>query len=313
MNIICSFVTSFFKYNRVKKKKHIPIQKFSVGLGFEIRHHLKGIDEKGLESRHHLNGVDVGGNEKFYAHRNDNYSFIVSEWGYASMNIDFNVVKFIERDIYFIAPGQVQDDVRANECDYWYIEVATSLIPKEYLTVFENVSPFQVTHNMDAEEFKQCQTILYLLAQQFASNPDSAYYKQILQELLQTFICVIARKYMQNDTIDNASRPQQITRDFKRLLEKNIKLEKSPSHYAAILNISEAYLNEVIKRTTGFTAGYWIRYCVILEAKRLLFYTEMDVKEIAYSLGYENHTYFSKLFKQAAGVTPLTFRATYLK
>lgn len=297
----------------MKKKKHIPIQKFGAELGIEIRHHLNGIDEKGLESRHHLNGSDVGGNEKFYAHRNDNYFFIVSERGYASMNIDFNVVKFIERDIYFVAPGQVQDDVKANECDYWYIEVAASLIPKEYLTVFENISPFQVIRNMNAEEFKQCQTILYLLAQQFACNPDSVYYKQIMKELLQTFLCVIARKYMQNEAVSNASRPQQITRDFKRLLDVNIKLEKSPSYYASMLNISEAYLNEAVKKKTGFTAGYWIRYYVILEAKRLLFYTEMDVKEIAYTLGYENYTYFSRLFKQTEGITPLSFRATYLK
>lgn len=297
----------------MKKKKHIPIQKFNVELGIEIRHHLNGRDENGLESRHHLNGVDADGSEKFYAHRNDNYFFIVSEQGYASMNIDFNVVKFIERDIYFAAPGQVQDDVRANECDYWYIEVATSLIPKEYITVFENASPFQGTRNMDAEEFKQCQTILHLLAQQFACNPDSVYYKQIMQELLQAFLCVIARKYVNINATNNISRPQQITRDFKRLVEENIKLEKSPSYYAEMLNISEAYLNEVVKRITGFTVGYWIRCYIILEAKRLLIHTELNIKEIAYSLGYDNYTYFSRLFKQAAGLTPLSFRTTHLK
>jgi AraC-like DNA-binding protein len=166
---------------------------------------------------------------------------------------------------------------------------------------------------MDQEEFEQCQAILNLLAQQFARNPDSVYYKQVVQELLQTFLCLIARKYVQSDTLSDASRPQQIIRDFKRLLEENIKLEKSPSGYATMLNISEAYLNEVIKKTTGFTAGYWIRYYVILEAKRLLHHTEMNVKEVAYSLGYENYTYFSRLFKKAAGITPLTFRSQHLK
>jgi len=297
----------------VKKKKHIPVQEFDVELGFEVRHHLNGIDENGLESRHHLNNVDERGAEKFYAHRNDNYMFIVAERGHASMNIDFNVVKFIERDIYFVAPGQVQDDVRANECDYWYIEVVTSLIPKEYLTVFENISPFQAPQNMNPEEFEQCQTILYLLAKQLAGNPDAVYHKQMIQILLQTFFCTIARKYAQNDTMSNTSRPQNITLDFKRLLGEKMKLEKSPSHYATLLNISEAYLNEVVKKTTGFTAGYWIRYYVILEAKRLLSHTGMNVKEVAHSLGYENYTYFSKLFKQTVGITPLTFRDQYLK
>jgi AraC-like DNA-binding protein len=308
---MCIFVLS--GYDKVKKKKYIPVREFSIELGFEVRHHLKGVDEKGLESRHHLNSVSKEGTEKFYAHRNDNYMFIVTERGNASMDIDFNTVKFIDKDIYFVAPGQVQDNPKGRECDYWYIEVSTSLIPKEYLTVFENAAPFQKPQNMSAEEFEQCQAILHLLLRQLAGNPDWVFYKQIMQELLQTFLCLIARKYAQNDALGNASRPQQITRDFKRLLEENMKLVKSPSHYAAMLNISEAYLNEVIKKTTGFTTGYWIRYCVILEAKRLLFHTEMNVKEIAYALGYEDHTYFSKLFRQTTETTPLAFRAKHLK
>lgn len=299
----------------MKKKNHIPIQTFDVEIGLEIRHHLKGIDEKGLESRHHLNGVGTGGTEKFYAHRNDNYLFLVSERGYASMSIDFNVIKFTERDIYFVAPGQVQDDVRANECDYWYIEVATSLIPKEYLEVFENNAPFQKPQNMNVEEFERCQTILHLLSGQFAGDPHAVYYRQLTQELLQTFLCMAARRYAQNDITagNTVLRPQQISRDFKSLLGKNMKSEKSPSQYAVMLNISETYLNEAVKKTTGFTAGYWIRYYVILEAKRLLSYTEMNVKEVAYALGYENYTYFSRLFKQTARITPLAFRKQYLK
>jgi len=297
----------------MKRNTHIPLQKFNVEPGIQIRHHLNGVDEKGLESRHHLNGAGAAGSELFYAHRNDNYFFIVSERGRASMNVDFNRVEFRERDIYFVAPGQVQDDVRANECDYWYVEVVSSLIPKEYLTVFERVSPAQGTRQLSAEEMEQCQTILHLLAQHFRSNPGTVYYRQILQELLHTFLCVMARKYVQNNAVSDLSRPGQLTRDFKQLLKQNMKREKSPSTYAALLNISEGYLNEVVTRTTGFTAGYWIRYYILLEAKRLLAYTEMDVKEIADSLGYENYPYFSRLFKKSAGMTPLAFRSKYLK
>jgi len=68
------------------------------------------------------------------------------------------------------------------------------------------------------------------------------------------------------------------------------------------------YLNEVSKEITGFIASYWIQNEVLLEAQRLLFYTNMDVKEIAFSLGYEDHTYFSRFFKKNLGCTAGQFR-----
>lgn len=302
-----------FEHHNVKEKKQIPIQKSKVELGLEIRHHLNGVDEKGLESRHYLDGTDEENPKTFYAHRNDNYMFIVTERGSGSMSVDFNVLRFVERDICFVAPGQVQDDAKGYECDYWYIEVNVPLIPKEYLEIFDSASPFQLPQNMSTEEFERCQNILQLLYCQVNSDPNAAFYQQLTLELLQTFLCMVAHQYVKNDVAGTISRPQQITRDFRKLLKNNIKSDKSPSHYAVALNISEAYLNEVVKKTTGFTAGYWIRDYVVLEAKRLLSYTEMTVKEIAHALGYEDHTYFSKLFKQSTQTTPLAFRNSYLK
>ena len=51
----------------------------------------------------------------------------------------------------------------------------------------------------------------------------------------------------------------------------------------------------------------------MLEAKRLLYYSEQNVKEIAHALGYDDHAYFSRLFKKSESVTPLSFRAAYRK
>lgn len=295
---------------------NIPLHKLHEysEIGFEVRHHLRGVDNKGLESHHYFKKGDKKSLKEFYAHRDDNYFFILAEHGDgASMKVDFNLVKFVDRDIYFVAPGQVHHDAKGQELDYWYISIAPSLIPKEYLEVFENAIPLQKPQNMNETEFQQCQSILRLLEEQFISDKDAAFYRQMTQGLLQTFLCLVARQYVKNDLAVDIFRPQQITRDFKRLLKDNVRLHKSPSHYASVLNISESYLNESVKKTTGFTAGYWIRYYVVLEAQRLLFYTEANVKEIAYALGYNDHTYFSKLFRQTTGTTPLAFRITYMK
>ena len=50
---------------------------------------------------------------------------------------------------------------------------------------------------------------------------------------------------------------------------------------------------------------------IMLEAKRLLYHSNCSVKEIAHELGYEDHTYFSRLFKKTVGDTPGEFRRHY--
>jgi AraC family transcriptional regulator, transcriptional activator of pobA len=63
----------------------------------------------------------------------------------------------------------------------------------------------------------------------------------------------------------------------------------------------------------GFNVTHWLMNEVMLEAKRLLIYSQANVKEIAYRLGYEDHAYFSRLFKKQTGLTPSGFRDDYLK
>ena len=101
--------------------------------------------------------------------------------------------------------------------------------------------------------------------------------------------------------------------DFKLLLSENFLVEKSPTAYAEMLNISGSYLNEALSKVTGLSVSYWITHEVMLEAKRLLYYTQLTVKEIAHQLGYEDHTYFSRIFKNTEGKTPLAFRDDYRK
>lgn len=95
---------------------------------------------------------------------------------------------------------------------------------------------------------------------------------------------------------------------FKKMLTTELKREKSPSAYAGMLNITEGYLNEAVRRVTGMNVSAYIRSQVVTEAKRELMYTSLSAKEIAYSLGYDDYVYFSKLFKKAAGVSPVEYR-----
>jgi AraC-like DNA-binding protein len=115
----------------------------------------------------------------------------------------------------------------------------------------------------------------------------------------------------QEEVSGTITRAQRITREFRQLLAEGYKTLKSPGEYAAALHLSPSYFNEAVKEATGFNVGYWIQKQIALEAKRLLYYGKSNVKEIAHELGYEDHAYFSRLFKKMVGKTPGQFRAGY--
>ncbi|WP_255155471.1 AraC family transcriptional regulator [Ferruginibacter sp. HRS2-29] len=100
---------------------------------------------------------------------------------------------------------------------------------------------------------------------------------------------------------------QVLTAGFRKLLSEGWYL-RPPSWFARELNITTSHLNDSVKQITGYSCTYWLQDAMITEARRLLYYTNNDVKEIAFTLGFEDPAYFSRLFKKMTGETALAFR-----
>lgn len=248
------------------------------------------------------------------AHRDDHYIFFIVEAGNTALMIDFNQITFFPKALYYILPGQVHHGIGDKHAAGWFMAVDTMLIPPDYRKVFEGQLALQKPYLLDDVQMKQCMGLLDLLLQRFLEFEKSTFNVSIVHSLLQSFIGIAAGCYAENNDMDvRVSRPVELSRMFKQLLVDNHIAIKSPSVYAGMLNVSESYLNEVLKKVTGFSVSYWILNEVILEAKRLLYYSECNVKEVAHALGYDDHAYFSRLFKKSEGVTPLTFRTAYRK
>ncbi len=78
--------------------------------------------------------------------------------------------------------------------------------------------------------------------------------------------------------------------------------------YAREAGISENYLSRLVKQSTGRSVGAWIDIVRIQRAKRLLSSTQLSMIDIAASVGVEDQSYFSRLFKKGTGMTPSLFR-----
>jgi AraC family transcriptional activator of pobA len=279
---------------------HIPVHILQDRTkdGFQIKHvHSYKLKED-------LSAMDV--------HRDDHYIFFVLEDGLASLSIDFTEVILKPKSIFYVLPGQVHFGRVEKSPTGWFVAIDTALVPQECRNVFENQLVLQQPYNLTEAELEQCELLLKLLLKKHKEEAGSPFYITIVHSLLQAFIGVAAGYYTKSTSSNSKlSRPAQITVEFKKLLNECIRTTKSPADFAYKLNISEAYLSEVLKKQTGFPASYWIQQEIILEAKRLLYYSELSVKEIAHNLGYSDHSYFSRFFKKATGGSALAFRQQY--
>ena len=104
------------------------------------------------------------------------------------------------------------------------------------------------------------------------------------------------------------SSAEMITRRFKNLIAKNYLQKQAVKAYAEMLCITPNHLNKIVKATTGKTALELITERVLVDAKALLQRSTMNVSEIAYSLGFEDTSYFTRLFRKKIGATPLKYR-----
>ena len=101
-----------------------------------------------------------------------------------------------------------------------------------------------------------------------------------------------------------------ILQNLKKEIEINFKEKHSASEYADLLNISSNALAKLVKNHYNKTLTELITERILIEAKRELYMTTKPIKEIAWSLGYNDEYYFSRLFKRNTDISPQIYRDT---
>ena len=99
-----------------------------------------------------------------------------------------------------------------------------------------------------------------------------------------------------------------VFQQFIKLVHENYSRERQVIYYADRLCISPKYLSRLCREISGKSAPEWIDAYVMLEAKNLLKYSDMPIKEIVYRLNFSNQTVFYKFFKAHTGMTPTEYR-----
>ncbi len=79
-------------------------------------------------------------------------------------------------------------------------------------------------------------------------------------------------------------------------------------YFAESLNVSPAYLGDMLRSLTGLSTQQHIHQALIEKAKQLLLTTSLSINEMAVKLGFEYPQYFSRLFKSKTGLSPVAYR-----
>jgi AraC-like DNA-binding protein len=133
----------------------------------------------------------------------------------------------------------------------------------------------------------------------------------MLLMLLKRLIIIITRLAKSNYVADEKLTDDKfnVIRKFNLLVEANFRSHHSVSYYAQLLNKSPKTLSNLFALYNEKTPLQIIQERVLIEAKRLLYYTDKSAKQITFELGFEDSAYFSAFFKRHTSQSPSDFRS----
>ena len=245
-------------------------------------------------------------------HIDDCYTIVLVTKGCGSADIDFHTVPMSQGQLGIIAPGQIHSNINIKECELWMLRMSPEMMDDNYRYQLDEYAMTGNPVMLPEETIVLLCEALKFLSKLMASMNDRQPMKSVLFNMLNVVLGIITPRIL-NGQAKLPLRSTEITMKFKRMLPQFVRRQKKTSFYANELCISEVYLNEVVKKTTGMTPSGWINVAILLEAKRMLRSTTLTVKEISHNLGFEDHAYFCRLFKKNTNMTPLEFRNTILK
>lgn len=252
-------------------------------------------------------------------HLHSYYQIIWFKEGVGNHYVDFNEYEVTENRIFFIAKNQVHyfDDnikykgvlLHFNEEFLVHNENETDFFLK--LNLFNN--PLKIQYcNVNQSTIDVLDRYIFQIKSEFESIEEFGK-EELLRITLKSFLIQVNRIKLQLDqSLDNISfqldeKRVQLIR-FINLIEENYTKGLSISDYSNRLKISSRTLSNLTSNQLNKKPIQLIQERIIVEAKRLLIHSEMNINQVGYRLGFDDPSYFVKYFKKHANISPSEFR-----
>ncbi len=139
------------------------------------------------------------------------------------------------------------------------------------------------------------------------SEEQDSFQIEMIRTMLKRYVILCTRIYKDQNSLINEDETSLI-RDFNFLVEQHFRDKNKVADYAALLNRSPKTLSNIFQKHSSKSPLQFIQNRKILESKRLLGYSDLQVQEIGYQVGYDDVQSFSRFFKKQTGFSPLSYR-----
>lgn len=235
-------------------------------------------------------------------HRHPFFELIFISQGEGVMQVDFKDTPMQKGSLFLFSPSQVHLPMITDEFHYFLLRFDLSIFADNLF--FENLSIFNFdTLSIQEPSFSLIENLLLNLEHEFYQ--DKLLKQCSLSNLLKLLLINIQR--LLPEVVNSPTETTHFIALNKLIDANNYKIT-NPSEYAEKLKIPIKTLNNAVKEYTGLTCGEYIRSKTLIEAKRLLLYTNKNASEIAYDLGFVDMAYFNRFFKRESGMAPIQFR-----
>lgn len=250
-----------------------------------------------------------------YPHRHDFYEVLYLAKGSGFHVIDGNKYEIQPPCVFFMSPGQAHKIEFSNDIE-GFIFIFT---PEFYLIDYSDRNrliefPFFFTIRQDnpplvLENKADVDFIENLFKQGIKELAQKEEYSvALLRALLDVILNYCASRYQPEET-QPEGKGHMVVKKFYQLIEENYDKNLSVAQYAGLMALTPNHLTQTVSRLTGKTSSQIIKSKQILEIKRLLAHTNLNVTEIAVQLNFPDQSYFAKFFKRETGLSPLQYRA----
>lgn len=124
-------------------------------------------------------------------------------------------------------------------------------------------------------------------------------------DLLESYILMLLEKYTDQNADTNP-----LIENIKKYIHSNLEFDINISHIADCFHYNKLYLGRLFKQETGMSIKDYITFQRIELAKSLLVDSNETILTIANSAGFNNVTYFNRVFKRILHVTPTQYRSS---
>lgn len=242
------------------------------------------------------------------------FELIVVTEGTAYLQIDEQIFEVGKGEFLLFPPSSKQSSYKNSSCAFYWLHF---ICENPFRTIsFDEIPEELPEQKIYIPQYGKATNLEKLIViMKHLQDSVRSYHNKLQNNYLSTAVlCELFCQFVESKALQNSSmKKKQLFNDIQDYIKWHRNTDIKVSEIAEHFGYNKRYLSEFFKNITGFSLKQYIIEEKIDLAKYLLCETNDNISDIAYSLGFNDHHGFMKVFKKVVGLTPTEYRNAYSK